>query len=128
MFLPMLEACPRLSTVWEQFASDYPEDPEYRPYYIFISDVVRECIRLSTDGGEDDVKNILAVVERWLIEGDLYVKEAATVGFLEDLMNTNLHSDTTPEDFVPLLGPESRYWWKKVEQFWSEGTPIVDSR
>ena len=64
---------------------------------------------------------VFGVLERLIIEGDSYVREAAIVGLIEDLQNTNLHSGTTPEQYLPFLLPKTNHWWKKVEAFWAEG-------
>ena len=49
------------------------------------------------------------------VVGDDYVRELATIGFLEDLQIANLHHDgTQPDDFVPNLKPVSLWWWEEV--------------
>lgn len=55
-----------------------------------------------------------------LIEGDDFVKEAVTVGFLEDLQlglagNNNFNIDA----LFNLFGEETIKWWNKLERFWS---------
>jgi hypothetical protein len=72
------------------------------------------------------LSRVFAVVERWHVEGDSYVREAATIGLLEDLQNENLHSSTVPKDFEVFLGPESLKWWRKVERLWAEGEIVSD--
>jgi hypothetical protein len=67
-----------------------------------------------------------AVVERWHLEGDQYVREAAAVGLLEDLQNTALHVSTSPKDFEPFLLPTSQRFWRNVEHFWEKGETITD--
>jgi hypothetical protein len=69
---------------------------------------------------------IFGVVERWIEEGDRYVREAATVGLLEDLQNLNLHKTTRPDDFLQWLGPKGRHSWHMVDLFWRTGTLIRD--
>lgn len=128
MFEPMLEAHPEFSELWDEFIKEWLSEPEGLPYYTLISDVVRECSKILATGQKHRIRKVLSVVERWLLEGDKYVREAATVGFLEDLQNGNLHEGTTPEDFVEFLGPECSFWWKKVERFFSHGEPILDDR
>jgi hypothetical protein len=60
------------------------------------------------------------------IEGDRYVQELATIGFLEDLQNTNMHpTGSSPADFVPFLSPLSRWWWDEVKLFWEGTIPYV---
>ena len=128
MFEPMLEAHPEFSELWDEFVKEWSSEPEGLPHYVLISDVVRECSKILASGQKYRIRKVLSVVERWLLEGDPYVREAATVGFIEDLQNGNLHEGTTPEDFVEFLGPECSFWWKKVERFFSHGEPILDDR
>jgi hypothetical protein len=63
-------------------------------------------------------------VERWHVEGDSFVSNAATVGFLESLQNgagrkkgQGLGVERATE-FEPYLGPVSRTWWEKLYNFW----------
>jgi hypothetical protein len=70
--------------------------------------------------------SIFDVVERWHVEGDAYVREAATLGLLVSLQNGYLHDTTSPADFVPWLRPETLRWWEKVDAFWRGGKVITD--
>lgn len=54
------------------------------------------------------------------------MREAATVGLLEDLQNENLHVSTAAKDFEAFLQPESLKWWGEVERFWNRGEIISD--
>ena len=72
---------------------------------------------------------MFAVVERWHIEGNAYVSEAASMGFLESLQNQLGGNDgrtgvegAKAADFEPYLGPETRRWWEKLYQYW-DGDP-----
>lgn len=116
------------SKLWKEFTDEWSNEPEDLPHYLLISDVVRKCSKMLAEGEKHNVDRVFEVVERWLVEGDPYVREAATVGFIEDLQNVNLHDGTEPRDFIQFLGPESSYWWTKVERFWSHGEPLVDDR
>ncbi|MCP9481724.1 hypothetical protein NNA36_07080 [Shimia sp. CNT1-13L.2] len=128
MFEPILVAYPNFSSKWQEFVDEWAGDPEGLPNYLLISDLVRECSGLLSSGRTKELGQIFEVVETWLIEGEPYVKEAATVGFIEDLQNENLHVGTEPKDFVQYLKPESAFWWRKVEDFWQRGTLLVDDR
>ena len=128
MFEPMLEAHPAFASLWGSFVDEWSNDPEGLPHYILISDLVSECCRMLNDGEHEHIRRILAVVERWHTDGDENVQEAATVGFLEGLQNRNLHTGTEPTEFIQFLGPESSYWWTKVERFWTLGELLIDDR
>ena len=75
-----------------------------------------------------DHREFLAVaraIERLHLEGDDYVRNAATIGFLEGIQNVWGNSGTDPEDFFPLLLPESARWWKQLNLFWEGKIPYV---
>ena len=59
------------------------------------------------------------VIERWLLEGDAYVKGVASIGLLEDLQNGKLHVSTAPSDLERWLRPLSAEAWKQLNTFWA---------
>ena len=129
MFEPLLEAQPGIRGLWEALVAEWPDLPaSERPNYMLLGDIAIECSKMLADGRESDVAAVFAVAERWIVEGDEYVKNAAIVGFLEDAQNENLHRGTKPADFIRFLGPESLFWWKKVDGFWNRRELIVDDR
>lgn len=128
MFVPVLAAHPGFTAQHDAFLAAYEGGTEDPPAYLLLADLARECSRLLGEGRQAETIKILGVVEDWLLRGDAYVREAATIGFLEGLQNETLHGGTTPDDFFRLLGPESRFWWVKVARFWSDGEPIIDVR
>ncbi len=72
---------------------------------------------------DPEVEAGFAFIERLHTEGDEYVRELATIGFLESLW--------TADDPVVMaaverrLGAESRRWWKGLLAFWSGDAPHV---
>jgi len=129
LFTPILEACPSFQLTWDEFVAEWKDDPDEMPQYLALADLARHVIGMLERDDKVGVKAIFDVVERWHLDGDPYVKEAATVGFLEDLQNTGLHEGrTTPDDFVIFLQPETKHWWLKVGEFWDQGKLITDDR
>jgi hypothetical protein len=129
MFTPILEVCPSFRATWDEFVDEWKDDPDGLPQYLALSDLARHVIEMLERNETDGVNAIFGVVETWHLDGDPYVKEAATVGFLEDIQNTGLHNgSTTPNDFLEFLLPETKYWWSKVEDFWGQGKVITDDR
>ncbi len=123
MFEPMLEACPSFKPAWDAFcgkAAD--EDPT--PYYWALGDLALHLVTQLKAGDTDGFDAVFDVVERWHVEGEHYVIEAATIGLLEGLQNVGSNHDIEPEDFVPWLRPESRKWWDKLNRFW-DGDPTA---
>ena len=125
MMIPMLQACPSYQKEWDNFREKWHAETEL-PQYLAIADLVRHVIGLYKVGDTETVNKVFAVVERWHIEGDAYVKEAATIGFLEDMQNENFHEGTSPQEFEQFLGPVSQRWWRKVDEFWKTGKIIAD--
>jgi len=124
--LPLLvEACPSFAPQWEQFLTEWADETE-KPYYLALADLARHLSLLLASGNDQVLRRVFTVLERLIVEGDSYVSEAAIVGLLEDLQNTNLHSGTTPEQYLPFLLPKSKRWWAKVEAFWAEGKLLTD--
>lgn len=125
--LPLLvEASPGFADSWKEFEADYADEPP-PPYYIVLGDFARHLCDLLSEGDEATLQRVFDVVERLHLEGDAYVREAVTVGLLEDMQNTNMHrKDTLPAQFERFLRPESARWWKKLHGFWREGRPLAD--
>ncbi len=108
--MPMLlEACPSFAEAWAELQSEKSTELTY----VCISRFVRHLRELQERGDVSAFPNVARVVERFHVEGDSYVREAATVGFLEDL-----GTEDGAEFFRPFLGPESRKWFAEVEAFW----------
>jgi hypothetical protein len=116
----MLEACPSFEPKWREFLDYWREEPD-PPLYLALSELARHLIDKLARKDTATFPMVFAVVERWHREGNPYVAEAATVGLLEDLQNTNLHKETEPEQFRPWLLPESAKWWDKLYGFWERG-------
>jgi hypothetical protein len=116
----MLEACPSFEGQWREFVEYWRDEPE-PPLYLALGELARHLIGMLARDDVSSFPQVFAVVERWHREGDTYVAEAATVGLLEDLQNTNLHEGTDPEQFRRWLLPESSKWWAKLYGFWERG-------
>ena len=77
-------------------------------------------------GDTDGFPEVFDVIESWHTEGDGYVSEAASVGFLESLQNQLGGNDKTYRrrdgvtrgDVEPWLGEVSKRWWERLDRFW----------
>lgn len=126
MIQPILKASPTFRPVWDEFLRQWQSQSDELPLYLVLSDLARHMAQLLSQGADSELQRIFAVVEEWHLDGNAYVKEAATVGLIEDLQNTNLVGEGAPAELAKFLGPESRRWWEKVENFWSKGELIQD--
>ncbi len=125
MFKLILEASDGFHPIWNEFLEEWKDDDEL-PLYLALGDLARYISKLVFESSEEELKGILAVIERWYLEGDSYVKEAATVGVLESLQNINLVGEGVPEKVELYLLPESKQWWIKVYAFWEKGKIISE--
>ena len=115
MMEPMLDACPSFRTAWDEFVEEWKCEPEL-PVYLALSELARHLIARLEAQDAATLSRAFAVVERWHLEGDDYVREAATSGLLDGLQNGNLHERTTPRQFEPLLPPATANAWRELTQ------------
>lgn len=121
------EACPAFAPRWEAFQEEWRAEADDLPLYLVLADFVRHLIGLVEQCQTAGLPAVFAAVERLHVEGDHYVREAATVGLLENLQNLNLHTGgTDPEQFRQYLGPVSARWWDKLSRFWEHGELLTD--
>jgi len=125
MMQPLLQACPSFQSDWEAFLSDWPEEID-KPLYLALGDLARHLISMLAAHDAPGLTRAFEVVERWHLEGDAFVREAATIGLLENLQNTDQHAATTPSEFEPFLLTESLKRWRKVDLFWTTGKLITE--
>lgn len=117
----MLTACPSFQSKWNAFVEEWKDEPEGLPQYVVLADLARHPVGMLARNETDTFPAVFNVVEQWHLQGDAYVKEAATVGLLEDLQNTNFHESTKPEQFRAFLGPVSAKRWSRLYGFWERG-------
>lgn len=114
--IPMLlEACPSFRPVWEEHLRDNGEEI----LYVALGDFARHLLDLFQAGEAETFPGVAQVIERLHVEGDPYVREAATIGLIEDIQNVWGNNNVDPEVFFPFLLPESARWWKSLNKFWS---------
>ncbi len=124
MFERLMQADPSFRGEWEKFQDEWRNDEE-APLYLALSELARHLIRNLEVGNTSRFGEVFGIVERWIVDGNGYVREAAIVGLLEDLQNKSLHHKTNPDDFKPWLEPQSTIWWTKVDAFWENGKPLA---
>jgi len=114
----ILEACPSFRETWDT-------SPDKDLLYVVVGNLARHLLTLYRAGQTDEFKPVCETVERLHVEGDDYVRELATIGFLEGVQNVWANNGADPEDFYPFLLPESRKWWKELNDFWAGKIPRV---
>ena len=106
----LLEACPSFRPVWEYDLDD--DDRELA--YICLGCFAGHLLELHRQGRRDEFGAVAEVVEKLHVDGDHYVREAATIGLLEGIQNVWGNCGVDPEEFRPFLLPESAKWWDQL--------------
>ena len=111
----LLNACPTFREVW-----DSSENQDL--LYVCLGGFAHHLLHMYKERRTDEFPAVCEVIERLHLEGTCYVKEAATVGFLEGVQNA-WADEVAPEEFFRFLLPESRKWWKELNDFWDGKIP-----
>jgi hypothetical protein len=123
----LLDACPSFGPHWQAFQDEWRTEADDLPLYPVLAEFARHLIAMIEKCNTSRLPSIFAAIERLEVEGDRYVREATTVGLLEDLQNMNLHENgTEPEFFRSYLGPVSEKWWDKLYRMLQHGELLSD--
>ena len=124
MFDPLLEADPSFQSRWEAFLGECGNESE-PPLYLALSSLAEHMADHLKAGRASTLDRTFEVVERWHVEGDAYVSEAATIGLLESLQGIGsgilkrvISGGIRSRDFEQWMRPETMRWWKKLNRFW----------
>ena len=119
-----LEACPSFIEKWKEHRAFYEGEDLL---YVDLGEFARHLVELYKLNRTDEFPAVFEVIERLHLEGDAYVKEAATIGMLEGIQNVAGNSGVDPEEFSRYLKPESAKWWRQLNDFWDGKIPYVGS-
>ena len=126
--MPLLvAACPSLAPLWADLEHEevYVNEDGSRLHYMDAGEVVADLVALHRVGADDEVRSAFAVIERLHREGDPYVRELATIGYLEDVEGEVSSEPDELAFFESVLGPESARWWRGLRAFWAGRAPHV---
>ena len=114
-----------VSTLTEAFPEFSPNPDDSDLPYAILGHFADFLLRLQESEDDEQLEKAVRLIERFHIEGDGYVREAATIGLLEGIQNTWGHAGTDPEVMGRRLLPESRRWWDSLNKFWRKEIPHV---
>ncbi|MGM7636584.1 DUF7674 family protein [Bacillus sp. Hm123] len=121
----LLQACPSYQTRWEEYVKDNYETGEEHLLYIDLSDFSAHIIDLYKQNKIDEFPAVFEVIELLHTSGDDYVKEASTIGLLEDMQNQLLTDKIDTSVFKQFLKQDSLKWWNNLNDFWGGQTKYV---
>ena len=118
--MPLLvQACPSYADRFRRYLADNYDDGEERLLYCELGDFAHYLCDLLERGTDSEFIAVFEVIESLHLDGDDFVKEAATIGMLEGLQNVSGWRDSIgPESFEKYLGVESHKWWDELNGFW----------
>ncbi len=119
----LLNACPSFQGAWKAHVAD--SSYEEGLLYIDLGEFARHLVELMGTGSTKEFSAVFDVVERLHVDGDSYVKEAATIGLLEGIQHMAGDDAVDLEAFVPHLRSESAKWWAELNGFWGGNSPYV---
>ncbi|MFB7142777.1 hypothetical protein ACFCYN_24585 [Gottfriedia sp. NPDC056225] len=117
----LIGACPSYKIRWEEYLKDNYEENEEPLLYSDLSDFARHLAELHENGQNEEFFDIFEVVEKLHLDGDEFVKEATTIGLLEDIQ----HQVINLEGLKKYLHPETLRWWNNLDDFCSRKRPYV---
>jgi len=122
--MPLLRAaCPSFEERWRAHVTSniYEEGL----LYLDLAELARHLVELMQADTTTEFPAVFEVIERLHLDGNGAVKEAATIGLLEDLQNLAEQADLDVDRFAAFLKPESSKWWAEVAAFWRGEIPYV---
>jgi hypothetical protein len=120
----LLEACPSFTEKWKEHRAFYQDEDLL---YVDLGEFADHLVELHKSNRTGEFPALFEIIEKLHLEGDAYVKEAATIGMLEGLQNVAGNSGVDPEEFSRYLKPESVKGWRRLNDFWEGKIPNVGS-
>jgi len=111
----LIEACPSFQAVYDEHLRDHGEEL----LYLALGDFARHLLSLHQRNQVESFPIVALAIERLHVEGDSFVREAATIGLLEGIQNNWDHAEVDAELFGRHLLPVSAKWWRSAQDFWS---------
>jgi len=118
----LLQACPSYQKQWDAYVQDNYENGDEQLLYIDLADFATHFVDLYKKHELREFPAVFDVIELLHISGDDFVKEAASVGLLEDLQNRLLSNAINMNAFNQYLKQESLKWWNHLNDFWDSKT------
>jgi hypothetical protein len=115
----LLMACPSFESYWLEYLNDSYGPGDEQLLYIDLGEFSQHLVRLYKQENTSEFAAVFEVVELLHIDGDDYVKEAATIGLLESIQNVSGNNQIDPEVFTQYFGTESLNWWRRLNDFWN---------
>jgi hypothetical protein len=119
----LLEACPDLVPMWDEWRNEFRDDPDGPPLFTFLHEVASVLEQMLEDGDQTGIRRVFDLVERFNVDGDRDVQMYATLGIIENAQGLAAMEDgdmvAIGPKFYDYLGPVSKTRWDRVEAMWA---------
>ena len=120
----ILVRCPSFTPLWEKHRAQWKGEEAgiYNDLREFVTFIVDCYARQDTE----PIPAAFGLIEELLDAGDQEVRNAAGVGFLEDVRNIASWRPFGEAVFIQWLGPKSKQAWGEIEEMWRGKRSLAD--
>jgi hypothetical protein len=115
----LIKGCTSYQARWDKYVLDNYETGEEHLLYIDLADFASHIVNLYQQNQIAEFPVIFDVIELLHTDGDDIVREAATIGLLEDIQNKLISNRIDTGVFEQYLKEQSLKWWSRLNDFWS---------
>jgi hypothetical protein len=120
----VLARCPGFAPTWEKHRLLW--EGEESGIYNDLAEFATFIVNCYEQRATEPVVAAFALIEELLVDGNEDVRNAATIGFLEDVQNIASWRPFTAAVFVQWLGPKSKLAWAEIEEMWRDKSSLAD--
>ncbi|WP_227872272.1 DUF7674 family protein [Paenibacillus albus] len=115
----LLQACPSYRNKWNEYVQENYKSGDEQLLYIDLADFATYFVDLYKQNKLSEFPAVFDVIELLHRSGDDFVREAASIGLLEDLQNRLLSNEINTNVFDQYLKKESLKWWNYLNDIWN---------
>lgn len=120
----VLTRCPGFMPTWEKHLALW--HGEEAGIYNDLAEFATFVVNCYSQQDTETIIAAFALMEELLVSGDEEVRNAASIGFLEDVRNIASWQPFKSAVFVHWLGPKSKLAWDEIEETWRSKSSLAD--
>lgn len=113
-----IEACPSFKENWEAYISSEEDRNSSTVLYSDLTCFANYLVCQKDNEMMIETKIVFDIIEQILQQGDTFVKEAITVGLLEDIQNILISQSMGLNVFNMYMHKETKKSWRDLTDFW----------
>jgi len=120
----VLARCPSFTPTWEKHRLLW--QGEEAGIYTDLAEFATFIVDCYAQRDTEPIVAAFALIEELLVGGNEEVRNAAGIGFLEDVRNIASWRPFKAVVFVQWLGPKSKLAWTEIEEMWRGKSSLAD--